>query len=467
MVYQNEAQIFDGKTLIEKDGKIEIKNPDFFRKKIVDDLIDTIILSDSAHLKRLCYFVAYNAGIAFGVIPSSIQGLYEARGKDAFSGFTVPAMNIRTLTYDLARAVYRAANKINAGAFIFEIAKSEIGYTNQRPLEYSSVLILAAIKENYVGPIFIQGDHFQVKAKNYLQDKNKELAPLKDLIKEAIDCSFSNIDIDTSTLVDLSKKDLNEQQKLNYEVCAELTKYIRSLQPKNINISIGGEIGEVGGKNSTPEELHAYVKGYLKEINELKGISKISIQTGTSHGGVVLPDGSIAKVSIDFDTLKKLSEIARKDYVMAGAVQHGASTLPNEAFHTFPEVACAEIHLATQFQNIVYDYLPLPLKEKIYGWLHTTYAAEKKPDMTNDQFIYKTRKNALGQFKKEIHSLPKEWREKISSILEEEFSFLFDKLRIKDTKNFVKEYVKPVIIEKKKENFLKEEKDLGELEGAD
>ncbi|MCK9615670.1 MAG: class II fructose-bisphosphate aldolase [Candidatus Omnitrophica bacterium] len=467
MVYQNEAQIFDGKTLVEKDGKIEIKNPDFFRKKIVDDLIDTIILSDSNHLKRLCYFVAYNAGLAFGVIPSSIQGLYEARGKGAFSGFTVPAMNIRTLTYDLARAVYRAANKINAGAFIFEIAKSEIGYTGQRPLEYSSVLILAAIKENYTGPIFIQGDHFQVKAKNYLQDKDKELNPLKDLIKEAIDCSFYNIDIDTSTLVDLSKNNLDEQQKLNYEVCGQLTKHIRSLQPKNIDISIGGEIGEVGGKNSTPEELHAYIKGYLKEIKKLKGISKISIQTGTSHGGVVLPDGSIAKVSIDFDTLKKLSEIARKDYGLAGAVQHGASTLPNEAFHTFPEVGCAEIHLATQFQNIVYDYLPLPLKEKIYGWLHTTYAAEKKPDITNDQFIYKTRKNALGPFKKEIHSLPKEWREKISSILEEEFSFLFDKLRIKDTKNFVKEYVLPAIVEKKKEDFLKEEKDLGKLEGAD
>jgi len=467
MIYQNESQLFDGKTLIEKDGKIEIKNPDFFRKKIVDDLIDTIILSDSNHMKRLCYFVAYNAGLSLGVIPSSIQGLYEARGKGAFSGFTVPAMNIRTLTYDLARAVYRAANKINAGAFIFEIAKSEIGYTDQRPLEYSSVLILAAIKENYKGPIFIQGDHFQVKAKNYLQDKDKELNPLKELIKEAIDCSFYNIDIDTSTLVDLSKQNLDEQQKLNYEVCAELTKHIRNLQPKKIEISIGGEIGEVGGKNSTPDELHAYLKGYRNAIKNLKGISKISIQTGTSHGGVVLPDGSIAKVSIDFDTLKKLSEIARKDYGMAGAVQHGASTLPNEAFHTFPEVGCAEIHLATQFQNIVYDYLPLPLKEKIYAWLHTNCAAEKKPDMTNDQFIYKTRKSALGPFKKEIHSLPKEWREKISSILEEEFSFLFDKLRIKDTKNFVNEYVKPVMVEKKKENFLKEEKDLGELEGAD
>ncbi len=467
MVYRVESQIFDGKILVEENGKIVIKNPELFRRKMADDLLDTMILSDSAHLKKVCYWVAYNTGLQLNVVPSSIQGLYEARGKGEIKGFTVPAMNIRTLTFDLARAVFRAANKINAGSFIFEIAKSEIGYTGQRPLEYSSALILAAIKENYSGPIFIQGDHFQVKAKNFFENKDKEINPLKELIQEAISASFYNIDIDTSTLVDLSKPSHDEQQKLNYDVCALLTKYIRSLQPKDIEISIGGEIGEVGGKNSTPDELHAYIKGYRKEIGKLKGISKISIQTGTSHGGVVLPDGSIAKVNIDFDTLKKLSEIARKDYGMAGAVQHGASTLPNEAFHTFPEVECAEIHLATQFQNIVYDYLPLSLKEKIYNWLHSNFAAEKKPDMTNDQFIYKTRKSALGPFKKEIHSLPKEWKNKISLTLEEEFSFLFDKLRIKGTKNYVNEYVKTVPVQKKKEDFLKEEKDLGELEGAD
>jgi fructose/tagatose bisphosphate aldolase len=467
MVYKNEAQILDGKIIVEENGKIKVKNPEIFRKKVIDDLLDTIILSDSAHLKQLCYWVTYNAGLALSVVPSSMQGLYVARGKGKVGGFTVPAMNLRTLTFDLARAIFRSAKKINAGSFIFEIAKSEIGYTDQRPQEYTAVIMLAAMKENYNGPIFLQGDHFQVKAKNYLQDKDKELTPLKDLINEAIGACFYNIDIDTSTLVDLSKSTLDEQQKLNYEVCAALTKYIRKLQPKGIEISIGGEIGEVGGKNSTPDELHAYLKNYLKAIGKLKGISKISIQTGTSHGGVVLPDGSIAKVSIDFDTLKKLSFLAVEQYGLSGAVQHGASTLPNEAFHTFPEVGCAEIHLATQFQNIVYDYLPLPLKEKIYTWLNANCAAEKKPDMTNDQFIYKTRKTALGVFKKEIHSLPKEWRDKISSILEEEFSFLFDKLNIKGTKDCVEKYVKAIPIEKNKEEFLKEEKELGALEGAD
>ena len=467
MVYQKEAEILNNQAVVCKGNEVKIKDVNLFREKTINDLLDTIILSNDLHCKRLCYWVVYNCAIQMGVILSSIKGLYAVMGKGDVSGFTVPAMNIRTLTFDLSRAIFSAAKKINAGAFIFEIAKSEIGYTDQRPLEYSSVIALAAMKEGYRGPIFIQGDHFQVKAKNYLKDPEKEVSPLENLIEEAVEGSFYNIDIDSSTLVDLSKETLDEQQKLNYEVCALFTKFIRKIQPEGVEVSIGGEIGEVGGKNSTSEELRSFMQGYLKLVEGLQGISKMSIQTGTSHGGVVLPDGSIAKVSIDFDTLKALSQISRQDYGLAGAVQHGASTLPNEAFHRFSEVECAEIHLATQFQNMVYDYLPLPLKEKIYSWLRENCADERKSDWTEDQFIYKTRKKALGVFKKEIHSLSLDVRKKIADVLEEEFSFLFDKLNIKNTKDVVEKYVRAVVVKKGKEEFLKEERVLGKLEGAD
>ncbi|MFH1768612.1 MAG: class II fructose-bisphosphate aldolase [Candidatus Omnitrophota bacterium] len=467
MIYRDDTELFNEAIVELIDGKVTIKDKEAFRSKVVDNLVDTLILSNSVRVKKICQWVIYQAAQDLGIILSSIQSLYEARAKENLPQFTVPAMNIRTLTYDLARAVFQAAKKINAGAFIFEIAKSEIGYTAQRPQEYTTFILLAAMKENYSGPVFIQGDHFQVKAKNYLEDPDKEVNQLKELIKEAVAGGFYNIDIDSSTLVDLSKQTIDDQQKLNCDVCAIFTKFIRELQPQGIDISIGGEIGEVGGKNSTPEELRAFMKGYMERIKGIKGISKISIQTGTTHGGVVLPDGSIAKVSIDFDTLKILSDIGRKEFAMTGAVQHGASTLPNDAFHRFPEVSCAEIHLATQFQNIVYDYLPLGLKEKIYAWLHDNCADEKKSDQTDDQFIYKTRKKALGPFKREIYSLPHDLRDKISSVMEEEFSFLFEKLNIKDTKDLVNKYIKPFRVEKKREDFLKEEKDLGELEGAD
>jgi hypothetical protein len=160
------------------------------------------------------------------------------------------------------------------------------------------------------------------------------------------------------------------------------------------------------------------------------------------------------KAKIDFDTLKVLSQIARTEFGMAGAVQHGASTLPKDAFHHFPEYECAEIHLATQFQNIVYDCLPSSLKDEIYAWLHKNCSDEKRPEQTDDQFIYKTRKKALGPFKRQIHSLPDDIKNEISSALEKEFSFLFEKLSLNDTRVFVEKYVKPTRVEKKKEDFL-------------
>ena len=413
MIYSSEHEILNNEGLEENNGKLFIKDKDFFLKTNIKNLVDTIILSESPHLKKVCHYVIYNTAIQLGIFPSSIQGLYTAIGKGRLDGFTIPAMNIRTLTYDLSRAVFKVAKKNNSSAFIFEIAKSEIKYTFQCPAEYSSLIMLAAIKEGYTGPIFIQADHFNIDPKKYTLNKDIEIAALKKIIKKAIESSFYNIDIDSSALVDISKTSIDDQQKDNYEICALFTKFIRNIQPKGIEISIGGEIGEVGLKNTTPEELKAFMKGYLKKIKNVKGISKISIQTGTSHGGVVLPDGSIAKVNIDFDTLTELSEIARKDYAIAGAVQHGASTLPNEAFHRFPENKCLEIHLATQFQNMVYDYLPLSLKEKIYTWLHRNCEEERQSDWTEDQFIYKTRKKALGFFKKDIFSISTELKEKI------------------------------------------------------
>ena len=222
-----------------------------------------------------------------------------------------------------------------------------------------------------------------------------------------------------------------------------------------MTISIGGEIGEVGSHNSTAEELDAFMHCYAERISGMQGISKLTIQTGTTHGGVVLPDGTIAKVKLDFETLKNLSSQVREKYKMAGCVQHGASTLPNEAFHNFPEVGCAEIHLATQFQNIVYDYMPIPLKEKIYAWLHENFAHEKI-GQTVDQFIYKTRKNALGPFKKEITALSYDVRSKIVSALKVEFDFLFNQLKTVNTKPIVDKYTKIVPLRKDKKLFMAE-----------
>jgi fructose/tagatose bisphosphate aldolase len=175
----------------------------------------------------------------------------------------------------------------------------------------------------------------------------------------------------------------------------------------------------------------------------LVGISKISVQTGTTHGGVVLPDGSVAQIQLDFNTLKTLSEIARKEYGLAGAVQHGASTLPPEAFHKFAEFETAEVHLATEFQNMIYESknFPLGLKKKIYEWLKINMASEAKLGETEEQFYYKTRKKALGPFKKEIMGLPEETRDAIAAEIENKFDFLFKQLNVVNKRDLINRYV--------------------------
>ena len=416
----------------------------------VDELVLELVLKDDMNVKLEIFKKILRLAEKRGIFFASIHPLYRARGRGDFgaaacaAGFTVPAINLRTLTYDLARAIFRVAKRNRAGAFIFEIARSEIGYTMQPPIEYSGVCMAAAIKEEWRGPIFIQGDHFQINAKNYRQNPRKETELLNSLIREALAAGFYNIDIDSSTLVDLSKEGTKEQQKLNYTLCAAFTTFIRSLQPNGIVVSVGGEIGEIGDTNSTPEELMGFMDGYREALSpSLEGISKISVQTGTSHGGVVLPDGSIAQVKLDFDTLATLSQLARDKYGLAGAVQHGASTLPEDVFHKLAEIETAEIHLATLFQNIVYDsdYFPQELKRRMYAWLKEKHGKERKEGQTEEQFIYKTRKKALGAFKKEIMGLQGETKKAIGNELEEKFEFLFKQLRVVKTKELVERYI--------------------------
>ena len=422
----------------------------------INKIVMDLILTDDTLLKKKLAKKIMDMAYKKGIYSSSIHELYVAAGKGEVNGFTVPAMNLRSMTYDLARAIFRTAKKNNSGAFIFEIAKSEMGYTAQAPVEYTAVILAAAIKEDYNGPVFIQADHCQLNAKKFQENPDKETRALESMIADSISEGFYNIDIDSSTLVDLSKKDIKKQQRDNYEVCAKLTQFIRRIEPKGVTVSVGGEIGEVGHQNSTAEDLRAFMEGYKERLRKgLIGISKISVQTGTSHGGVVKGDGSIAEVKLDFTTLNTLSGIARKEFGLGGAVQHGASTLPEEMFHKFPENNTLEVHLATGFQNMMFDskYFPEDLKKRIYDWLKVNAATERKEGETDEQFFYKARKKALGPFKKDIMNLSQDVRDKIALEIEVKFDFLFKQLGAINNRSLVDKYVtlKRVIVRKHKD----------------
>ncbi|MCU0625926.1 MAG: class II fructose-bisphosphate aldolase [Gemmatimonadaceae bacterium] len=433
------------------DGHVTVTRPELLATERMDAVVWAAVFGDGEE-KDYARWLLWEVGQQVGVRCASIHDLYMARGRGECGGFTVPAINVRAASYDTARAIFRTANRLDAGAFILEIARSEIAYTEQRPVEYVAVMIAAALREGFRGPLFIQGDHFQVNHKKFAADPVAEVNAVKQLVTEAVAAGFYNIDVDTSTLVDLSRPTLDEQQRPNYTVAVDICRFVRGAEPQGVTISLGGEIGEVGTENSTPDELHAFMRGFNRVLAEqapgMAGLSKISVQSGTSHGGVVLADGSIADVALDLETLRTLGEIARDDYGLSGAVQHGASTLPDTAFGNFPKTETAEIHLATNFQTMLYDHLPASLTAEITAWLHEHAKDERKATDSDAQFIYKTRKKAIGPFKKQMWSLPADVKATLAAAYDAKFGFLFEQLGVAGTKPVVTKFVKPVRLQR-------------------
>jgi fructose/tagatose bisphosphate aldolase len=392
-------------------------------------------------------WIVWEAAQALGARSASIEELYRARGRGEVHGFTVPAINIRAQTFVMARTIFETASAHDVGAVILELARSEQTYTYQRPAEYATSVLAGAIAAGWRGPVFVQGDHYQFNAKKYAADPEAMTEEIRRACRLAVEAGYRNIDIDSSTLVDLSKPSVDEQQRTNYTQTADMTALIRSLQTDGVTISVGGEIGEVGKENSTIEELRAYLAGYQSELDRKApgkpGISKVSVQTGTSHGGVVLPDGTVATVAVDFSVHERLGAVAR-EHGLAGTVQHGASTLPDEAFHKFPAVETAEIHLATGFQNLLFDHraFPAELREQMDHWCVTEASDERKPDQTDQQFVYTTRKKTIGPFKRQLWELPT--KDEILADQAKKMAFLFEQLKVVGSRAMVDRYVRPV-----------------------
>jgi fructose/tagatose bisphosphate aldolase len=420
-----------------------------FRGDVVRDLAWTAAFGKDDAVVELAQWLVHEAAQALGARSASIHELYMARARGEVAGFTVPAINLRAQVFDMARTVFETAAAADVGAVILELARSEQTYTFQRPIDYSTAVLAGAIAAGWQHPVFIQGDHYQFNAKKYATDPEAMTEEIRRACRLAIEAGYRNIDIDSSTLVDLSKPNVDEEQRENYSRAAELTALIRSLQSDGVTVSVGGEIGEVGKQNSTEEELRAYLDGYRRELEARApgavGLSKVSVQTGTSHGGVPLPGGGVAEVKLDFDVLRRLGDVARENG-LAGAVQHGASTLPDELFHRFPAVETAEIHLATGFQNLLYEHpaFPAELHRAIDAWCFENAGDERKDGQTDEQFVYTTRKKAIGPFKRELWDLAA--KDEILAAQSRKMGFLFTELAVNGSLERIERAIRPVAI---------------------
>lgn len=427
------------------DKQLILKDEVRLREEGIDHIVETAVLADDAQARHLARVFIRKLAKELDVYTASIYGLYEAFGKGEVEGFTVPAMNIRTLTYDVACEIFKTAMEREAGAFIFEISRTEIVYTDQTQDEFANAILAAAIKTGFKGPVFLQGDHYQFDLEKFKKYPQGQIDEIQLAIKDALSAGFYNIDIDASTLVDLQKPTEDEQQEDNIEMTALMTQFIRSMQPGGITATIGGEIGHIGGVNSTVEDFEAFMQGYIQRIeqNGLKGISKVSVQTGTTHGGVVNPDGTLKEMDVDFSVLRSIGKAAREKYGLAGSVQHGASTLPPDKFDDFTRNNVCEIHLATGFQNLIFDAMPEALRQKLIDYTMDNFKDERKDDWDDEQFVYRLRKKSLGPHKKEIWAMQDFEKTKVRQKLGEELDMLFDSLNLAGTAHTIRKYIGP------------------------
>lgn len=400
---------------------------------VIDRLAERCISGDK-DAERLARDEIRARAASAGITVGSLYGLYREVAKGAVSGFTVPALNVRGLSYEFIRAILRASRATHTRAFIIEIARSEIGYSAQPPEELVALGLAAALREGFDGPLFFQGDHYKIDPARGIDN---EVRSLERLIEESLAAGMRHIDIDASKTVDLSQSSIDMQQSQNGALSAHLASYVRSHAQEPV--IVGGEIGEIGGKVSTPDDLRAFMTILTRASSGKESINKVAVQTGTSHGGIPNADGSVRRVKVDLKVLKGLSRIAREEFELAGAVQHGASTLTEAQIGKFPLTGAVEVHLSTVFQNIIFDHpsFPKDLTHEIERFVVSTFGSARPDDQTERQFIYKQRKHAWGPFKRTIASMPGDARKSISATLEEKIARLFRALHVQDTDSLV------------------------------
>ena len=470
-------------------GGVRVSDEARLRSDLIDKLVYDATFNPNPEIVKLCRQLIIDIAAAQGAVLDTVYPLYAKKSKDK-RHYSVPAINVRGMAYDTARAAIKSAMKNDVGAVIFEIAKSEIKYTGQRPAEFTNSILAAAIKEGYNRPVYLQADHFQVALKDYQENPAKAIGAIKDLIRESIEAGFYQVDLDMSPLVDFTQATPSEQQRLNYEVTAHLTVYVRQLERElgldklGIVVNLGGEIGEIGKgvdkktqKNSTPAELRAFEDGYKNELTRsskelgytILPLTKVAIQTGTIHGGIRDAKGEpvgAEEISLSFSTLAECNQVTRDEYGQAGAVQHGASTLPDQFFIVFSgepvpeglsidekllseankkvlsENPTAEVHLATAYQDTILDNKSFPvslfsrIKEYILGLPEYKKELEKK---SPEEAFASTRKNAWGKFKADVWNLPESIKSAIRDSLEIKFDTVFTNLGVKNSQGFLTE----------------------------
>ena len=223
---------------------------------------------------------------------------------------------------------------------IFELARSEMGYTDQRPAEYAACVLGAAIAEGYQGPVFIQGDHFQISAKKYASKPRSEVKAVRDSSgghrRRVLQHRHRHLDSGRPEQADdprAAGSQLRAVRRIDRPCTIAGAEGRRRLRRRRDRRS-----GRPQQHRARTAGLHGRLQPVAGQLDP-QGRRPVQDQHPDRHvpwrgrptrrhdrqgqGGLRDPQPAV--------------EDRAKQYAMGGAVQHGASTLPEEAFSKFSE----------------------------------------------------------------------------------------------------------------------------------
>jgi len=359
----------------------------------------------------------------------------------------VMAANIR-IQHTL-RGIMEAAKEMDA-AMLFEIAKSEVGYTDQQPEEYARFCRQVAREIDFNTPYCIHGDHTTVS-----ENTPAAIASAEDLIRKEVEAGFTSFAIDASHNFDLNAKTTRGQLADNIEITIRLAKLIEKLMEAKgktrTDYSLECEVGEIGkidpetGKQelTTVDEAVTFIKA-LHENAVYPDL--LAMNNGTIHGNVYDANGNIIPL-LGIDD-KRTREVANAIAPLGVKIaQHGITGTPLELMNKLIDAGIVKGNVATNWQNIAIENLPADLVKRMEDWTmekHGAAVKAKKPNMSDKEIIGKNIKHAIKPFKQEIADIDDYYKQKIYDVCKASALEFIEAFNGKGSGQVVRDYVKKV-----------------------
>ncbi len=416
-----------------KNGHVILLEPAAACGWLVDRLIYNAVFHHDTQIKGTSRWLIKAIAQEKQIFPASIKGLYAFLETEKKPKMTIPVVRFPGLSYPIARAVIRAAQRNHASAFIFEIEKSQDLRFSQTPGEFVCIILASAIREGFTGPVFIQTNHFQIDPEQYDQDPSGEKNRLLNLIEESIRAGSYNLWLDGASMELTRGSKKKDTLKPQAHLLAELTHRVHTLEPPGIDICIGAKLGSGKDPTDYQGELQKFMKQYedaLHQINQFaKKVCKISFLSEIKAPIKGNKPGFSSKQKKN--KTKEAFKLAQEKYHLMVGLDLDIPGFSQEHIKKTYGMESAEIQFPLHCMNLFLQHreFPAALKEELMGSFPNLFS--KSQDASRDS------QSAFERYKEGFWTLPPSIHEEVGTAIEKEASSMFTAFRVNNTEEIV------------------------------